>query len=159
VAPTVFLKTFVKGQGIVNTSSVSPAGLGSITDGRSDLHNTTIVFIPFPSNKFRIQLSRSMPISYSCERRILPTLECMLHKQTDLQTPCITFVATVCRRPTCIFVQSNTSLKPSKIVKQWMKQVQPTQTMASQLGHVASTSPSRCRSRSLVALDRCFDCH
>jgi hypothetical protein len=108
VAPTVFLKTFVKGQGIVNTSSVSPAGLGSITDGRSDLHNTTIVFIPFPSNRFRIQLSRSMPISYSCERRILPTLECMLHKQTDLQTPCITFVATVCRRPIYAFLSNPT---------------------------------------------------
>lgn len=84
VAPTVFLKTVVKGQGIVNTSSVSPAGLGSIADGRSDLHNTAIVFIPFPSNRFRIQLSRSTPISRSCERRISSTLECMLHTPTDL---------------------------------------------------------------------------
>jgi hypothetical protein len=98
----------VKGKEIVNASGVSPAGLGSIMDGRNDLHNTAIVFIPFPSNRFRIQLSRSMPISRSCERRISSTPECMLHTQMDLQTPCIMFVATVCCRPTYAFLSNPT---------------------------------------------------
>jgi hypothetical protein len=36
----------------------------------------------------------------------------------------------------CIFVQSNTSLKPSKIVRQWMKQVQLAEIMRDSPDHV-----------------------
>jgi len=98
------------------------------------LHNTAIVFTPFPSNRFRIQLSRSMPISCSYEGRISSTLECMLYTRTDVQVPCTMYLSqTFAAVPYCIFVQPNTSLKPSKIVRQWMKQVQLAQIVRDSL--------------------------